>query len=220
MRRLRLDRTARRHALTVAGEIIANVVLPYVIYVRLAPVHGDVSALMAAAIAPILWSVAAFLRHRRVDAISMVVLIGIALSLFAFIGSGSARFLQLRENLVSGLIGIAFLASAALGRPLIYRFALAGARRVSAEEAAVVEALRDVPGFHRGMMLMTLIWGIGLLGQMTALCAMIFALPIGTYLLVSPFVGYGMMGVLALWSVLYTRTLRRGAGPAGAAAPY
>ena len=58
------------------------------------------------------------------DALSVLVLAGIALSLLAAIGGGDARWLQLRENLASAMIGLAFLGSAAIGRPLMMLFAL------------------------------------------------------------------------------------------------
>ena len=67
--------------------------------------------------------------HRRLDALSLLVLAGIVLSLLAFFGGGGPRMLQLREKLVTGVIGLAFLASAAVGRPLIYELARAGMAR-------------------------------------------------------------------------------------------
>ena len=76
---------------------------------------GAAPALIAASAPPILWSIAAFVRQRKVDAISILALCGIALSLMAFAGGGGVKFLQLRENLVTGLIGLIFLGSVAIG---------------------------------------------------------------------------------------------------------
>ncbi|HEX3985678.1 MAG TPA: hypothetical protein VHX13_03625 [Acidobacteriaceae bacterium] len=58
-----------------------------------------------------------FVRRRRLDAMSLRVITGIALSLLAFLGGGSVPFLQLRENIVTCLIGLVFLGSAAIIRP-------------------------------------------------------------------------------------------------------
>ena len=49
----------------------------------------------------------------------LLVIAGIVLSLQASVGGGSARLLQLRENLVTGLIGLVFLVSIAAGHPLV-----------------------------------------------------------------------------------------------------
>jgi hypothetical protein len=193
----------------IAVEIGINFGLPLLIYDRVAPQSGDVVALMASSVPPMLWSLAEFIGRRRIDALSMLVLAGITLSLLAMLGGGSARFLQLRENLVSALIGLLFLGSAAIGRPLIYQLARAGLARKSPAEVAAFEAKRDLPRFRRVMIIMTLVWGTGLLASSALACALVFALSVHDYMLASPFVGYGSMGALGAWTVWYRRRAER-----------
>ena len=202
----------------VAAELLANITLPYVVYVATVARLGDVGALLAASLPPIAWSLVQFIRSRRLDAVSLLVLAGIALSLLAFVGSGSAKLLQLRENLVTGAIGVVFLGSAAIGRPLIYQLALAGMSRRSAAEAADFTSRKDIPGFRHSMIVMTLVWGVGLLAQTSLACLLVYTLPIATYLAVSPVVGYGAMGGLALWTFWYAGRRRRQGEAARAAA--
>jgi hypothetical protein len=192
-----------------AIEALVNFVAPFLIYDLSKGRLGDVHALMASSAPPIAWSIIEFVRRRRVDALSILVLGGIALSLLAFAGGGGARFLQLRENLVGGLIAFIFLGSAAIGKPLIYQLARATIRRRSAAELADFEALRDNVFFRRTMTLMTLVWGFGLLAQTATACLLVFTLTIHDYLLVSPVVGYGTMGSLGLWTFWYSRRQRR-----------
>lgn len=199
----------RRHGGTFAVELFVNVALPFACYSLVQPRYGDVRGLLASSVPPILWSLAEFARKRRVDAVSVLVLAGIALSLVAFIGGGSVKFLQLRENLVTGLIGLVFLGSAAIGKPLIYELAVAGAARQSDSAKAQLVGLRDNPYFRRAMTFMTVVWGCGLLGATAIACVLVFVLSIRTYLIVSPFVGYGIMGVLALWTVWFSRRERK-----------
>jgi hypothetical protein len=199
----------RRNGGTFAVELLVNVALPYAVYSLMQPHFGDVRALLASSVPPILWSLAEFARKRRVDAVSILVLLGIALSLVAFIGGGSVKFLQLRENLVTGLIGLVFLGSAAIGKPLIYQLAVAGAARQSAAAKTELEGLKDNPYFRHAMTVMTLVWGFGLLGATAIACVLVFTLSIRIYLIVSPFVGYGIMGALALWTVWFSRRERR-----------
>lgn len=203
---------------TIAIEVLVNFLLPYVIYVKAEAGIGQVHALLAASLPPILWSVIEFARKRRVDAVSILVLAGIALSLLAFIGGGSVRFLQLRENLVTGIIGLAFLVSAAIGRPLIYQLTLAQKSRQSQTEATRFESLRDKPRFRRTMTIMTLVWGFGLVVQTAVACLLVFRLSIPHYLVVSPIVGYGTMGGLTLWTFLYVKRIKRRGAAAAAAA--
>jgi hypothetical protein len=199
----------RQHGAGIAVEILVNFALPFLIYDFARRDLGDVHALIAASAPPIAWSLVEFARKRRVDALSILVLAGIALSLLAFIGGGSARFLQLRENLVTGLIGLVFLGSAAIGRPLIYQLARASMRRKSPSEAGEFEALRDNIYFRRTMTLMTLVWGFGLIAQTALASALVFTMSIRDYLLVSPVLGYGTMGALGVWTFWYSRRQRR-----------
>ncbi len=207
----------RRQGPGFAMEALVNFVGPYLIFRFAKHDLGDVNALIASSVPPIVWSLIEFARKRRVDAISLLVLAGIALSLLAFVGGGSVKFLQLREKLVSVLIGLAFLGSAAIGRPLIYYLARATIRRRSTAEADAFEALKDYAGFRRVMMAMTLVWGFGLVGEACLSALLVVSLPIQTYLLVGPVVGYGVIGLLVAWTFWYSRRQQR-LGAAGRAA--
>ncbi len=196
----------------ILGEIIVNFVLPFLIYSALDTRLGDVGALLASSAPPILWSVIELIRHRRIDALSLLVIAGIVLSIAAAFGTGSARALQLREKLVTGLIGLVFLGSALIGKPLIYELAVAGMRRKgsgSVEELAQFQQLRDRPQFRRTMMLMTLVWGIGLVVDVAFGIVLVFSLSIREYLLVGPIVGYTFMGGLSLWTFWYSRRAKK-----------
>ena len=92
-------------------EALVNFILPFVIYSYAETRLGDVRALLGSSVPPILWSFVEFARHRRLDALSVLVVSGIALSLLAMLGGGGVRFLQLREKLVTAVIGLVFVLS-------------------------------------------------------------------------------------------------------------
>ena len=190
-------------------EALVNFILPYAIYTYAQPSLGEVRALMASSAPPILWSLAEFTRHRRIDVLSVLVLSGIVLSLLAMLGGGGVQFLQLREKLVTGVIALAFLGSALIGKPLIYQLARASMRRKSEDEAQAFEALQVHAGFRRTMTVLTLVWGFGLLADVAVAVVLVFTLSIRTYLIVNPILGYGTMGALSLWTFLYGRRARR-----------
>ena len=190
---------------TFVIDMAVNIILPVLVYIWLKPHLGDIDALLASSLPPIAWSLIEFLRRRKIDALSMLVLAGIALSLLAFAGGGGIHLLQLRENLVTGLIGLAFLGSAAIGHPLIYQLARATEARKSAANQAAFEARRDKPLFKRTIMTMTLVWGTGLVTSATLSIALVYTLPIQTYLIISPILGYGTMGALTLWTLWLSR---------------
>jgi hypothetical protein len=193
----------------IAVEIVVNIVAPYLVYNYLDPSLGDVKALLASSGPPICWSIFEFARKRRVDALSLIILAGIVLSLLAFVGGGSVKVLQLRENLVGGLIGLVFLGSAIVRKPLIYHLARASMARQSSAKVEELEQLRDNVGFRETMSIMTYVWGIGLLAQTALACVLVYSLSIREYLIVAPIVGYASFGALALWTFLYTKHRRR-----------
>ena len=195
----------RTNGLSLGAEIMVNFVLPYVIYDQAKPTLGDVNALIASSAPPLAWSLVEFARRRRVDALSLLALAGIALSLLAFFGGGSVHLLQLREKLVTALIGLVFLGSAAIGRPLVYQLARAGLARRKPLELAAFEGLRNDASFRRSMTMMTLVWGIGLLSEAALSCALVYVISIREYLIVGPIIGNASLGALGLWTFWYSR---------------
>ena len=205
--------------LRFARDVLVNIALPFALYSLAQPRLGDVNALIASSAPPILWSIVEFGRHRRVDALSLLVLSGIALSLLVFLGGGSVKFLQLREKLVTILIGVVFLGSAVIGRPLMYELIRAFLARSNDPKLQLVESLRDDAGFRRVMAIMTVVWGVGLLADAAVSIALVYVLSIKTYLVVNPILGNATIGGLTLWNIWFgARTRRRRAAAAGAGA--
>lgn len=195
----------RHRAPALALDLAVNFALPVVVYDLLQGRWGQVDALLASAVPPLVWAVGGFVRSRRVDALSVMAMAGIALSLIAFAGGGSVRFLELREKMVTLLFGLAFLGSAAIGRPLIWPLARATMARESGEALAQFEADRDHPMLRRTIMVMTLAWGFGLVADVAVSVGLIYALPVATYLIVGPLLGYATIGGLTVWTVWYRR---------------
>ncbi len=220
------DRVARARSFIrergagVVLEILVNFVLPFLIYNYGEKPWGQVHALMASSGPPIAWSVIEFARRRRVDALSILVLTGIGLSLLVYVGGGSVRFLQLRERLATALVGLVFLGSAAIGRPLIYQLARASIQRRNPSGLGEFEALKDNVHFRRTMTIMTVVWGTGLVADAALAAVLVLSLSVRQYLLVGPVVSYGAIGALGLWSFVYAGHQRRkGAARRAAAAP-
>jgi hypothetical protein len=209
----------RKNGAHVLVEALVNFVLPFLIYNYAEAPLGEVKALLASSAPPILWSLFEFARHRRLDALSVLVVSGIALSLLAMLGGGGVRFLQLREKLVTAVIGRVFRGSALIGKPLVYELARASMRRKSEDEAHQFEALQLHAGFRRTRTVMTVVWGLGLIADVLVSVVLVFVLSIRQYLLINPVIGYGTLGALSLWSFLYgQRAKARGEARRAAAA--
>ena len=190
-------------------ELIFNFLLPWIVYRVAKPHVGEIHAIMASAAPPMAWSLVEFARKRRVDAISVMVLGGIGLSLLGFALGGSPKLLLMRESLITGLIGIVFVGSAIIGRPLMYVLASASLKRQSAEDSAEFETYKDDPAFRRMMGVMTLVWGIGFIAETAVRSVLVFSLPVGRFLIIGPIVGYATIGLLMLWTFLYGRAAEK-----------
>ena len=197
--------TLLRNVANVAVEALVNIGLPLLVFDLAQPRLGDVQALLAASAPPLLWSVMEFVRRRRIDAVSLLVLTGIALSLLAFAGGGGVKALQLREKLVTGLIGLIFLGSVAIGRPLIYFLARATISRTSKAKAAAFASLSGDLPFRSAMLIMTLVWGFGLVGECALSIALTYVLTVKQFLIVGPVVGYGMLAAWTGWTFWFAR---------------
>jgi hypothetical protein len=190
-------------------ELAVNFLLPWLAYRLALPHLGETGALIASAVPPIVWSLVELVRFRRVDALSVMVVAGIALSVAAMALGGSPRMLLLRESLVSGAVGVVFLLSLPMRRPLIFYLARATVAREMEGGAARFEALwQERPALVAAIRLMTLLWGVGLTGETALRAWMALTWPIERFLVVSPFIGYGIYGGLTLWTLWYRKTMR------------
>lgn len=137
-------------------------------------------------------------------------LIGIVLSIGAMALGGSPRMLLLRESLVSGAVGVAFLLSLPMRRPLIFYLARATVAREVAGGAERMDALwHESPFLAVSMRTMTAVWGVGLTCETALRSWMAWTWPVERFLVVSPFTGYGIYGALLLWTLWYRKTLQR-----------
>ncbi|MDE1896093.1 MAG: hypothetical protein KGH91_03345 [Rhodospirillales bacterium] len=165
--------------------------------------YGDTNALIASALPPLLWSGFELAKTRRLDAISVVVVASIIFTLAATAMGGSARLIQIRDALVTGAMGVLFLASLLMQKPLIFYLARATSARNTESGAMQFEAMWQSPAIRRIFRLMTAVWGVGLIVQTALLCFLAWVWPISRYLLLGPFIGYGIFGLLLLWSLWY-----------------
>ncbi|MBX9267713.1 VC0807 family protein [Chromobacterium violaceum] len=182
-------------------ELLVNFLLPWLCYRWAKPHWGEVGGLLFSAIPPIVWSLWELWRTRRVDALSMMVLLGIALSLLAMLLGGGEKMLLLRESLLTGLFGIAFLLSLLLPRPLVFYLARATIERREEGGRERCERLWLQAGFRRGIRAMTAMWGVGLVVEMALRSWLAWHWPVERSVLLLPWVSYGVMGVLtaATW---------------------
>ncbi|HET9987894.1 MAG TPA: hypothetical protein VFQ65_05225, partial [Kofleriaceae bacterium] len=110
---------------------------------------------------------------------------------------GSERVLLLRDSLVTSIVGVVVAISAAFPKPILYYLF----RQVQGVEPALGP-----------MRTLSVVLGLGLIVEMAVRTAMVYAMTTSRFLLVSPFIQYGLTGLLVVWAVLYMRRHRPATG--------
>jgi len=188
---------------------------PYVVFELLDGRFGDVAALIASAIPPLLWSVYELVKTRRLDALSVLVIAAILFTVGATAMGGSARLIQIRDAMVTGVVGVMFLGSLVMKRPMIFYLARATMARNTESGAAEFEAIWRQKGVPETFRTLTIVWGSGLIVITAVMCWLATIWPISRYLLFNAPIAYGMLGVMMVWSLWYIPRripLARGAG--------
>lgn len=178
-------------------SVVLNVVVPVVGYELLrTPLHSQVLALAIGAAVPVAWTLGRLTLARRIDPVGLISSAGFGIGLLvAWLSGGNPIMLELRDALPSGLLGVAFLVATAIGRPLTAVLGRLLARRDP--RAAPIAAN---PGRWRVVTVLNVLIGVLLVVHAAALTVLALNVSLGTYVLVSKPVGWGILlvGVVAL----------------------
>jgi hypothetical protein len=177
-----------------------------------------VSALVLSGIFPGVAVVGGLVRRRRVDAVGVLVLAGIAVGSVLGLVSGNARLVLMEGSVPTAVFGLLCLASLWSVRPLIYRFAL----QLIGEDTPrgrEFESLWRYPGFRHVFRLFTVVWGVVYLAEAAARIVIVETTSTGTALAVSKVMPYAVAALLVGWMVLYGRHARREGERLAAARP-
>lgn len=189
-------------------DIALNAIVPFILYELskryLSP--SEFTALIMATTFPVLKSIFDVAKHRQLDPISLVVLLGIAASALALLAGGTPKILLLRESLFGAAFGITCFASLLMPRPLMFYFGrhlLAGNDPLQRRGYELSWTLPEVRFNNR---LITSVWGSVYLGEFAIRLILIFLLPAAWVLVISPV----LLGALTLATIVWTfRRARR-----------
>jgi hypothetical protein len=188
---------------TVSLLVIGMV--PVLSYFLIRPhVASDVAALAIAWFIPFLWTLVSSLWQRRLNVLGMlgVVAYGIALGISISTGAGSLP-LKLHHAVVAGLVGLVFLGSAAIGRPIL----LIVARRVAGKSHQQVSISRRIegPGVRKSMTRLTQYIGVVALVDALLQAALALSLPTSSFLVATTVVHLAVvacavaLALLVIW---------------------
>jgi hypothetical protein len=197
--------------LSLFSSILINAVLPIVIYWALKTYTGssDFVALVISGVPSLIDSIVGIIRRKRIDLLAGIALIGIVASLATMALGGSPKIYLIRESFFTAAFGLAYLVSLFFSRPLSFYFARHFATGNNPENIRWFDSLWQYPQFRHTMRVVTVVWGVGFLFEAALRTYLVMVLSVGQFLIVSPFILYGIIGAIVFWTFLYSRQGRK-----------
>jgi hypothetical protein len=210
--------SVRARVESFASMAVFDIGGPLVVYQVLRS-HGvsEVKSLVLSGVFPALGVAWTVIRHRRLDAIGVLVLIGIAVGTILGLASGNAKLVLVEGSVPTGIFGLVCLGSLWTQRPLMYRFALQfiGPDTPKGQDFA---SRWQYAGFRHTFNVMTIVWGVAYLAEAAARVVIVEDTSAGTALTISKIMPYAVAGVLVAWMAVYgQRAKRKGEALAAAA---
>jgi hypothetical protein len=191
---------------TAARQLLRDAGLPLAAYYGLhACGASNLVALVAGTVLSGVVLLAEIARTRKMDLFAALVLAGFAVGLALTFLSGDVRFMIAKDSLTTALIGGAFLVSSMIGTPLTYLVAKRGMAGDPERAAAFEQKYRTVPLVRRTLLLLTVVWGVGLLGESALRVLLVYRLSIPTMMWLSPVMMVITFGALIGITVLVIR---------------
>jgi hypothetical protein len=195
---------------SLAISLIINAAFPIIIYNALKTYTNvsDFVALLATGVPSIIDSLVGIVRRKRIDFLAGFTLVTIAVSLIVIALGSDPKVYLVRESFFTAAFGIAYLVSLPFPKPLAYYFARQFAAGNTPEGIAWFEQKWQDPRFRRTLRLIGLYWSIGLLLEAVLRFYLVFTLSVQQFLFISPFVFYGITGLLLAGQFLFIRRMR------------
>lgn len=186
-------------------SLVLNAVLPLLVYQLLrSAVGSDVVALGIGAAIPVLVTAVEFVWRRRVDPIGVVAIVAFALVLVVLaLTGGDPLILELHDAVLTGPLGLVFLGSVAVRKPL-----LLVVRRLLAARSTQSPNTLSTADERAALSTLTALIGVILLVHALLILVLALTLPIPTFLAVGRPIGWVVIA-LGLLTVLRYRTRLR-----------
>jgi len=192
----------------IAVSLIVNGAMPVIVYNLLKDYYSSFVSLLIATLIPLGDNLYHIVKYKKADAFGLFMLTGFILSLLAFVLGGNERLILLRESMVTGLLGLIFIASLFFSKPLIYHFAIKFTSEDESQQKGEFEKNWEIPYFRSVLRIMTAIWGIALVGEAIVKTILVYELSITAFLAISQLVFIVSLGP-PLYLPLCTADMRK-----------
>ena len=174
---------------------------------------GDWTALLVAtglAGVRIVWMA---VRERSLNLFATVMLVVFGLGVLLALAGGDARFLLLKNSIVTGAVGLVFLATTLWGTPL----SLAASQSFQPAHRDEIRREYDAdPDVRHGHRLSSTVWGVVLLVEALVRVPLVYLLPVSVMVGVGEAMSIAAFAGLITWNIWY---VKRATARAGSAEP-
>ena len=185
--------------------------IPFAVYMIVKGTFNtsDVVALSIGTLVPAALSIFHFVRNRRVDIMSLMIMLGLVASIIAAVLGGSPQILLIRESAFGALFGLAFLLSLFMHHPLFFYLMRHFRCGNDAKKIAIFSAQWNQPRFRNACRLVTVVMGLGSLGEFALRVFFVLTMSVPMVLALSTVVFPAIYLTMAVWTLWYMRHIQR-----------
>jgi uncharacterized membrane protein len=197
--------------LTLAPIVVFDIAGPLALFYWLSGNgFSTVDALILSGLLPACSIGVNVVRHRRLDAIGALVLMGIVVGTVAGLLSGSAHVVLLDGIIPTAVFGFVCLGSLRSSRPLMFRFAVETMGADTTSGRAFADKWRYAE-FRRAFQITTVVWGLAFLAEAVMQLVIIQVASADVAKTSSNILPLIVIGLVVVWNIAYgKRGQRRG----------
>ncbi|GAA1531860.1 VC0807 family protein [Kribbella lupini] len=192
----------------VLAPVLIDLVLPLLVFYGLRQAGvGVIGATLGGSVIPVLRTLHALVRGRRVDWMAVFMLTALAAGTIASLIAHSPRMLLAKDGVITALCGLWMLGTLLVGKPLLLSIGRGVAEAKRGPGGGAVWAARwdAEPGFRHGLRLITAVWGVGLTLDAVVRIVLAYTLPLDAVPGITTIQWFVLFGVLYTFMLLYSR---------------
>ncbi len=204
-------------ARSIGLSLFINGICPYILYRTLEPhfPEGSLAPLLYASVFPLFGLAFNFVRTRTIDFIAVIALFEISFNILSASIAPTIRWALIARSLQGLLTATLFIASALIGRPIIYYIARQFFVAANPGLGAGFDAANRADN-GRTFFLITMTWGCGIILQSVLSFLLAITLSPANYLLAGQALSLTFNIVLIVWTIRFSRTRLSRYAPPGA----
>ncbi len=189
-------------------SLVLNVAIPLFLYTlsKRYISSSDVVALSIAALFPFVDSLFGIVRHRHLDIIAGLALLGTLVGMFGVLLGGDSKLLLIRESFFTGALGLVSFLSLLMPRPLMFYFGRQMMAGRDPEKLARFNAQWQNPYARFVHRLITTVWGFAFLGELVIRIVLVYTLPTVMVLAITPILLTAITVATLVWTFAYVRS--------------